>query len=94
MCVVESFHLLPWPSIAYQLPNYAEDAYSSMFSEANEVKFAQVLRTVAVEGTDWIRSGRRGAWSYNCQFLTEAAKQWFYFIHHTIMPTRHVFTLN
>lgn len=33
------------------LPDYHEDGYSSMFLEATDATYAQVLRTVAVEGT-------------------------------------------
>lgn len=42
----------------FQLSDYAEDGYSSLLSKATEATFAQVLRIVAVEGIDCIRSGR------------------------------------
>lgn len=38
----------------YKLPNYVDDAYSTMLSEAT---FAQVLQTLAVQGTMWTLSG-------------------------------------
>lgn len=78
----------------FSLPDYHEDGYSSMLLEATNATYAQVLRIVVVEGTEWIRSSRRGAWSCKRLNLTNEAKLWFNFLLHTTMPTGHVFTIN
>lgn len=45
----------------FNLPNNVVDAYSEMLFKANDATYAQVLQTVAIEGTTWDLVGRQGS---------------------------------